>query len=249
MPITTVRPQTAAFGQCVHNVLVGLRPVPEIVVLAIDVSPSMEETDWSPSRLHGAQDAAVAFVMRKRQNCPRDWLGLVSYASNARVVHGPLPVETGHEGMCCAIRSLQTSCGTDIGAGLAEANRTFTRHAAIRHVVTRVGFWGWLCSLLRPSHRHALIALPQEAARRIILLTDGQHNGSVDPLKVAEQCRQRGVEIDCIGIGGSPKEVDEELLKRVASVDEAGRARYWFIGERTQLIRKFEQLATGLRAS
>ena len=57
-----------------------------------------------------------------------------------------------------------------------------------------------------------------------------------------------GVEIDCVGIGGTRNDVDEQLLQSIASRDSTGRPRYWYIGDRVQLIQKFEHLANGLRA-
>jgi hypothetical protein len=49
--------------------------------------------------------------------------------------------------------------------------------------------------------------------------------------------------IDCIGIGGSPKDVDEKLLKEIASRNHDGSIRYCFIGDQQQLLRKYENLA------
>ena len=90
----------------------------------------------------------------------------------------------------------------------------------------------------------------QGKARRIILLSDGANNGGVDPLSIAERLKNSGVEINCIGISGPEKkgEVDESLLMGIASRDGEGRPKYWFIGDRSSLIRKFEDLANGLRS-
>ena len=45
-----------------------------------------------------------------------------------------------------------------------------------------------------------------------------------------------------IGIGGSPDEVDEPTLKRMASVVR-GERRYWFIRSVGELVQRFEALA------
>ena len=45
-----------------------------------------------------------------------------------------------------------------------------------------------------------------------------------------------------IGIGGSPSEVNERDLKRMASVAN-GRLRYWFIESADALAERFEALA------
>ena len=51
-------------------------------------------------------------------------------------------------------------------------------------------------------------------------------------------------EIDVIGIGGSPADVNEAQLKQVASVVD-GKLRYWFIRDVGSLQRRFEALALG----
>ena len=52
------------------------------------------------------------------------------------------------------------------------------------------------------------------------------------------------MQLDIIGIGGSPADVDEDSLRRMASVVN-GEIRYWFILSVGELVRKFEFL--GLR--
>jgi hypothetical protein len=44
------------------------------------------------------------------------------------------------------------------------------------------------------------------------------------------------------GIGGSPKDVNEAQLRKMASVVD-GETRYWFIESAAELTRKFEVLA------
>lgn len=68
--------------------------------------------------------------------------------------------------------------------------------------------------------------------RRIVLLTDGQGG---HPLRTAEDLKSRGVIIDVTGIGDSPANVDEKLLKKVASVVN-GELRYRFIKDQRTLI-------------
>jgi Mg-chelatase subunit ChlD len=75
--------------------------------------------------------------------------------------------------------------------------------------------------------------------RRIMLLTDG-HGGN--PVATAEDLKSRGVIIDVIGIGPSPAEVEEGLLKKVASVVD-GQLRYRFIKDHKTLIAHYTQLA------
>ena len=79
---------------------------------------------------------------------------------------------------------------------------------------------------------------------RIVLLTDGYHNTGRDPLPIAKELKGAGVCIDCIGIGGEPSDVDEDLLKAIASTHADGvTPRYAFIGDKADLIQRFEELA------
>lgn len=77
---------------------------------------------------------------------------------------------------------------------------------------------------------------------RIILLTDGHANEGPNPVETARELKAHGVQMDIIGIGGSPEDVDEVSLKSMASIinDEL---RYWFIEDSQKLLKKFEALA------
>jgi len=77
---------------------------------------------------------------------------------------------------------------------------------------------------------------------RVVMLTDGFANEGGDPEPVAQNLKRQGVQLDIIGIGGSPSEVNEEQLKRMASVVDH-KKRYWFIKDVPALVKKFEALA------
>ena len=59
---------------------------------------------------------------------------------------------------------------------------------------------------------------------------------------MATSLKGRGIQLDIIGIGGSPAEVNEADLKRMASVVN-GQRRYWFIESADALVERFEALA------
>ncbi len=86
--------------------------------------------------------------------------------------------------------------------------------------------------------------LPRNATvdQQVILLTDGQHVEHGDPRNEAARLRKHAV-IECVGIGGQPSDVDEELLKAIASVDAQGQPRYRWIGDKAQLVAHYRQLA------
>ena len=74
--------------------------------------------------------------------------------------------------------------------------------------------------------------------RRIVLLTDGCGG---HPIRTAQDLKSRGVVIDVIGVGETPTNVDERLLKKVASVVD-GELRYRFIKDQQTLVAHITQL-------
>lgn len=77
---------------------------------------------------------------------------------------------------------------------------------------------------------------------RVIVLTDGHSDSGCNSKSEAKKLKASGVQIDAIGIGGSPSDVDETQLRKIASVVN-GETRYWFIRNVGELVRKFEALA------
>jgi len=180
-------------------------------ILTLDVSLSMDERDYPPSRLLGAKDSAIRFVERRAREEPLAAVGIVQFSCRARVVLEPTLLNTGTAALMRGIQGLSSMGATNIGAGLTTAHRSIAER----------GLGG---------------------SNRIVLLTDGRSNVGKDPVRVAEEIRQAGIQIDIIGIGGSPTEVDEASLRKMASVVN-GEQRYWFINSVGELIQKFETLA------
>ncbi len=79
-----------------------------------------------------------------------------------------------------------------------------------------------------------------DVVRRITLLTDGEDDS--DPIPTANDLKRRGVIIDVIGIGASPSNVNEKLLKGLSSTIE-GEVRYRFIKNHRSLIDHYTRLA------
>ena len=78
--------------------------------------------------------------------------------------------------------------------------------------------------------------------RQVVLLTDGCHNTGPDPRPMSDRLRELAV-VECIGIGGTPRDVDEELLKYIASPYPDGTKRYRWIGDKERLVQHFHNLA------
>ena len=85
------------------------------VILVIDTSDSMDQTDVTPTRLDAAKTAAAAFL----QALPTDFrVGLVTFSGTPDLAVAPT-LERG--GVSTALASLTTARGTVIGDGLAAA--------------------------------------------------------------------------------------------------------------------------------
>ncbi|MDQ6944580.1 MAG: VWA domain-containing protein [Candidatus Eremiobacteraeota bacterium] len=78
--------------------------------------------------------------------------------------------------------------------------------------------------------------LPSSGRRAIVLITDGVNNLGADPLQVAPQIGQNGVEIDTVGIGTNDSgqlvpgtdqaaSIDEDALRQIASSARGAYAR------------------------
>ena len=76
---------------------------------------------------------------------------------------------------------------------------------------------------------------------QVVFLSDGENTGH-SPYPVAAKLREKAV-INCVGIGGSPSDVDEGLMKKVASEYPDGSKRYRWIGDRERLVKHFQNLA------
>ncbi|QDV89918.1 von Willebrand factor type A domain protein [Phycisphaerae bacterium RAS2] len=183
-------------------------------VIVVDASGSMMERDWPPNRLWGATNAAQDYADASAQCGARNEVAVVAYGECARI-------------MCCFIscgarKELQVALGaigmygaTNIAAGLEAAEHLF------------IPF----------THSGAGDELV------VLLLTDGKHNCRSNPVEWADRLKSLGVVIDAVGIGGDHAQVDEALLRRLASEDGDGRIRYRFIGDPERLAAHYRQMA------
>lgn len=224
---------------------------PERTVLVLDVSPSMEQSDWKPSRLGGATEASNALLEFKAEHYPRDQVGIVSFSGSARAVRAMTEVSGGISSLKAALSGLKTGSATNITAGLVSASSLLTGESADAtpsRLLQRI--IGFIYEDAAPPGPTPSSTTTRAGVDRVLLLTDGEHNTGPAPDKrsgIAEQLKERGVCIDVIGIGGRPRDVNASMLKRVASKNSDGSPRYCFIGDKAELVREFKRLAQHLK--
>src|SRR5436309_10780420 len=85
------------------------------IILAMDVSGSMRQTDIDPSRLEAAQAAALSFIQSQK---PNTQIGIVAFAGYAEMIQAPT---SDQEALQSAVESLTTARGTAIGSGILKS--------------------------------------------------------------------------------------------------------------------------------
>ncbi len=174
------------------------------VMLAIDVSLSMEATDVAPNRLAAAQDAATQFV---DDLTPGVNLGIVSFAGIATVLISP---------------TTDRAAAKQAIAGLTLDERTATGEAIISSLQTIALFSK---SLPGPADGSDPAAPPA----RIVLMTDGKRTVGRTEQDAAQRAADAKVPVSVIAFGtanGSitvndetiPVPLDTEAMQQIAQV-------------------------------
>lgn len=145
------------------------------VVLAMDVSGSMEATDVEPTRLVAAQRAAGTFLDRVPDRLK---VGLVTFADGADVVVAPTD---DHEAVRAAVGSLEAGGATAIGDAIVASTR-LSAQAGATLAADRDG---------------------EDAAPLVVLLlSDGAPSpDTLDPLQAAEEAQSQGVRVYTVALG------------------------------------------------
>ncbi|GAB3943419.1 VWA domain-containing protein [Spirosoma harenae] len=190
------------------------------IMLAIDISESMSETDLPPNRLVAARQVAQRFV-NSRKN---DRIGLVVFAGEAFSLC-PLTTDYGLVKQYLDdlnSRMIRTS-GTAIGDALARCINRMRDRSAISSDTTQAEADQW-----------------SERSKIIILLSDGDNTaGNLDPVTAAKLAKAFGIRLYTIAVGRQPNSsakmttVDEGTLKTIANIgngsffraSDAGRLR------------------------
>ncbi len=93
---------------------------PPFAVIVIDVSGSMDNRDWPPSRLEAAKAAAIAYVQRLAQQSSNATVAVVTFGSTARVICEPTSVRFTPR-ILEAINLIRSGAATNLTRGLKVA--------------------------------------------------------------------------------------------------------------------------------
>ena len=162
------------------------------VILALDVSGSMCNTDVTPNRLAAAQASVRSFLQVQKSSGTK--FGLVVFSSQAQLTVAPT---TDTSVLLKAIDGLTTGRGTVIGSAI------LTAVDAIAEIDPKVTPTDSSAATETPPGTVTPAAPVPEI---VVLLTDGANTRGVTPQEAAVQAAARGVRIYPIGFGTtSPK--------------------------------------------
>jgi Ca-activated chloride channel homolog len=214
------------------------------VILTIDISRSMLQTDIQPSRLRAAEQAAMSFIQSRANNTQ---IGIVVFAGWSHLVQPP---STDQEALMTVVDSLTTGRGTAIGSGIIEAINAISEiNDSV--VAVDIGGGGSTPDPLPPGTYVPDI---------IVVLTDGVTTTGPDPLMAASLAAARGIRVYTIGFGtesGSPtleggmfgggggfrRGIDEATLIQIAGLTGG---EYYTAASASELQKVFDELPTYL---
>lgn len=182
-----------------------------------DVSASMDQSDYPPTRFDAAMTACHGYLERLVPHQPDDEVMIISYSEEAHILCPWIPIAHWRENQ-----------------GLAAAWAQEARQHGLRRT-----------NISSSLEKALAAARAYPGAIHVVLLTDGHHNTGPDPYVFANELKLWAT-ISTVGIGSSPLDVDETLLRQIASPDADGQPRYRWIGDRGRLIAHFERLARGI---
>lgn len=220
------------------------------VILAIDVSGSMQAEDVRPNRMEAAKSAATAFVEKQSAKAR---IGVVSFTDNAAIVQAPTDDK---EAVKAAISRLRPQRGTAIGRGILTSLEAIFENSDLDFPVQPTQpVTGQRATPVPAKPRATPVPEGYFAPATIVLLTDGENNVFPPPLSVVQEAIDRGIRVYTIGLG-SPEgtilriqgrqirtRLDEATLKQVA---ELTKAEYYLASDEAELQKVYENLTTTL---
>ncbi|HUG26018.1 VWA domain-containing protein [Piscinibacter sp.] len=222
------------------------------VILAMDLSGSMEARDVAPNRFVASQVAAKAFVGGLPRNVR---VGVVAYGDDAQLVHLP---SIQRDEVKAAIDRLQLQRGTAIGSGILASLAAIFPQAGIdpneipgprtnhRDLRPRAAS--------KPAAAESKPAPPGSyGSAVIVLLTDGQNTVGPDAVEAAQVAAHHGVKVYTVGFGTQQGEIlgfegysslvrlDEDTLSQIAGLT---RGEYFQASSSAGLARVYEGLTS-----
>lgn len=187
------------------------------IMLAMDVSSSMNERDLAPNRLSAAKQIARAFIDNRRA----DRIGLVAFAGEAYTI---CPLTTDY--------ALLRQYLGDLRQGLIQTTGTAIGDALARSI-----------NRLRTTSADST---EKPRSKIVILLSDGNNTaGNLDPLTVARLAKAFGIRVYTIAVGqpegntDPTEQVDEGILK---AIPLASSGAYFRAVDTGRLRQVFEQI-------
>jgi Ca-activated chloride channel family protein len=234
-----------AFGLARPQMVVAVPREQATIVMAIDVSRSMEATDVSPSRLEAARAAATDFV---NQLPDKFKIGLVTFSGEAHLVVAPT---TDRAEVLDALARLRPGDGTALGDAIAlSVEATGVTEAAQAEDPG---------SDTPPEAEPTPTPSMEEETPVVatVVLSDGANSTGQDPIAAAEQAAALNVPVHTIALGTEsgivripgpfgffesvPVPPDPETL---ATVAEMTGARFFEAPTATDLAQIYEALGS-----
>lgn len=170
------------FGLSRPEFFVDLPRVEGTVILAFDVSNSMNADDLEPTRIDAAKSAAVSFVENQPSTIK---IGVVAFSGGGLVVQPPTDDQAA---VLSTIDRLSPQGGTSLGQGIFSALNAVTGEAIpVDPAELEEGDLS-----LDIGHYPSAV---------VLLLTDGENTELPDPLQIAQLAADAGVRIYPVGIG------------------------------------------------
>jgi Ca-activated chloride channel family protein len=228
------------------------------LILAMDVSRSMQAADVAPNRITAAQAAVKSFIEELPRNVR---IGIVSFAGTASVVQTPTE---NREDLLAAINRFQLQHATATGSGLLLSLAQLLPDAGVDlesavfdSAFSRYG--GGAASLDRPrkaekAAKKNFTPVPPGSytSGAIVLLSDGRRTTGPDPIEAAKLAADHGVRVYTVGFGTKEGamidsgymsfyvRLDEETLKAVAAMTGA---EYFHAGTAADLRKVYQNLS------
>jgi Ca-activated chloride channel family protein len=215
------------------EMIVTLPRVEGTVILAFDVSGSMEADDLNPSRIEAAKTAARAFVENQSRTI---LIGVVAFSGGGVVVQPPTADQAA---VLTTIDRLSPEGATSLGQGIFSSLTAIAGETvALEEAVLEEG----------DIEAEQLGYFPSSV---VVLLSDGENTGPPDPLEVAQLAAEAGVRIFPIGLGspeGTVVEIDgfsiltqlnEETLQEIAALTNG---RYYHAEDEESLQEIYETI-------